>query len=354
MIKTQVNGLTEQAFAYLMERVESETGQRFFQKYFPMQTTDRLTYEAIQDIVGKNIAAFVTMFGAEASELGYEEVVTLQGKIKPISIKRILNEEDLISMKSQLAASMQRVREKLYNNLLITNNGVLSRLDFYAMQLLSNQGVISLTANTNAGHIVETIDYKLESWQKETAGTLWSVSATADPIANIKAWVKTRRSKGYNTTKVLMDDTVFAAMAACTKVAAETTYAVGSTAVKGNIVTLDAINVVLKGARLPIIEIVEDNINYIKADGTIDTTARAWNSNNITLIGSDNQGMTLNAPTAEFETESLKKIALVSQVNGVTMQQYGVQDPPQDVTKAKANAMVAWGRSAEVLTAKVL
>ncbi len=353
MIKTQINGLDVAAFQYLMQKIEAETMERFYERFFPQQTTDRLTYEAISDFAGKEIAAFTTTFGSEASELGYEDVVKLTGKIKPISIKRILNEEDLISLQSALPASQQRVREKLYNNLFVCNQGVLSRLDYYAMQLLSNNGKIELTKDTNAGHIIESIDYKLESWQKATVSIAWSTAATAKPIADIKAWVKARKAKGYNTAYILMDDTAFDYMASCASVVAETTYAVGGGVVKSGIVTLDAVNVTLKGARLPQIIIVEDNIQYIKSDGTLDTTKRAWKSDYVSLIGTMDQGITLVAPTAEFDTPTLQKLAVVSKANGVTMQQYGTTDPVSDITKAKGNMITAWGRSNEILTGKV-
>lgn len=354
MINTQVIGLDIQAFQFLMQKLEAEKVSRFFETFFPLKTTDRLSYEAIQDIAGKNIAAFTQVFGAESSELLYEEVIKLSGKIDPISIKRILGEEDLIRLQSNVPATQQVVKEKLYNNFEVTNRGVLSRNDFYAMQLLSNNGKIELTSDTNAGHVIKTIDYGLDAWQKKTAAILWSNKATAKPIDDIKAWVKARKDKGYASKYILMDDTVFSALSVCDSVVVETTYSAGNTAVKGNIVTLDAVNVVLKGARLPEIFIIEDDIQYIKADGTLDSTRRAWNSENIAIISGLEQGYTLNAPTAENSSPVIKKKSLVSVANGVTMQQYGNEDPVYDVTKAKGNMMAAWGRSAEILNAKVL
>lgn len=354
MIKTQVFGLDLPAFQFLMEKLEAEKTTHFFENFFPLKNTDRLSYEAIQEVANANIAAFTTTLGSEATEVKYQDVVKFFDKIDPISIKRILSEEDLIRLQSQLPASVQVVRDKLYDNLYFTNNAVLSRIDFYAMQLLSNQGKIELTNNTNAGHKITTIDYKLESWQKPTASVLWSNSATAKPFNDIKAWVKTRRGKGYSSKYILMDDTVFSNMVACDSVVAEVTYSNGNQLVKGNIVTLDAVNVILRGARLPEIILVEDDVNYLKADGTFDFTARAWNSNNVSIIGGLEQGYTLNAPTAEYARATLDKIALTSKANGVTMQQYGIPDPVSDVTKAKGNMMTAWGRSTEILTAKVL
>jgi hypothetical protein len=352
MIKTQVNGLDAPAFQYLMEKLEAETQAHFYEMFFPQQTTDRLTYEAISDFAGKQVAAFTTTLGTEASEMGYDDIVTLTGKIKPISIKRILNEEDLISLQSNLPAAVQRVREKLYNNIQVCNQGVLNRLDFYAMQLLS-KGKIELTANTNAGHSIETIDYGLESWQHANASVAWSTAATADPIKDIKTWVATRRSKGFSTNFILMDDTAFDYLAATTKVVAETTYSVGNELVKSGIVTLAAVNTTLKGARLPQIIIVEDNIQYIKADGTLDTTKRAWNSDMVACLSTLDQGFTLVAPTAEGDTPTIQKVALVSKANGVTMQQYGTMDPVSEITKSKGNMITAWGRSNEILLGHV-
>ena len=352
MTKSYFSGiLTPQAHELLMSNLKSPENM-FWTKYFPLETTDKLTYEAINEVAGMNVAAFTTVFGSEATEAGYQDIVTLRGDIDPISIKRIMKEKEIILLEGLTDTKKKMLMNKIYNNSLFVKNATFARLNFYAMQLLSNQGVISLTSDTNAGHAIKTIDYGLESWQKPTASTLWSVSATAKPFDDIQTYVDAREDKGYSTEKILMGKTVWNAMRKCASVSAETTYSVGKKAVKGNIVTLDAVNIVLNGALLPEIEIVDDKVQYLKSDGTVDTTKRAWNSNNISFISGSTQGVTLNAPTAEMLTKTKGSLTGIS--DGVTIQQYGNEDPVFDTTKAKMNAMTAWGLSNEILTAKVL
>lgn len=346
------NLLTEAGYYALLKRVEND--DHIFQSFFPFEETDKLSFEAIDEIAGVNVAAFTGAYDAAAKEVGYNDVITLRGDIPPISIKRSLGEKVIIMLEGLTPRIQSLIVGKIYNNIKFAKNACLTRLDFYALQLLSNRGVIVLDADTNAQHIVRSIDYKLDSWQKPnlTGTALWSASATADPIANFRTWKKARKAKGYNTKYILMEDTAYVAMAACEKVIAQSTYSVGNTAVKSGIVTLEAINITLKGAMLPEIKIIEDNVNFIKEDGTWDYTARAWNTDNISLVSDIKQGVTLNAPTAEMILKN--KAALTGVSDKVTIQQFGEIDPPKDTTKAKLNAMTAWGGSRAILTAKVL
>jgi len=346
------NILTEKGYYALLNRLESNN--HIFQEFFPIENTDKLTFETIDEVAGINVAAFTGAYGGAAKEVKYNDIITMRGDIPPISIKRMLGEKVIILLEGLTDRKKALIVGKIYDNLNFVKNACLTRIDYYMMRLMSNKGVINLNSDTNAGHIVDTIDYLLETWQKPTltGAALWSASATADPVANIKTWQKARKNKGYNTKYILMEDTAFNAFAACEKVIAQSTYSVGNTAVKSGIVTLDAINIILKGARLPEIRIVEDNINYVKADGTWDYTARAWNTDNVSLISDIKQGVTLNAPTAEMLVKNKAVFTGIS--DGVTIQQYGIPDPVQDITKAKLNAMIAWSASRAILTAKVL
>lgn len=65
-----------------------------------------------------------------------------------------------------------------------------------------------------------TVDYNFAGGRKPTAGVLWSVSATATPIANLRAWIALFRSSGYRAKEIVMNQAVYNEMIATSEVIA--------------------------------------------------------------------------------------------------------------------------------------
>jgi len=55
------NILTEKGYYALLNRLESNN--HIFQEFFPIENTDKLTFETIDEVAGINVAAFTGAYG---------------------------------------------------------------------------------------------------------------------------------------------------------------------------------------------------------------------------------------------------------------------------------------------------
>jgi hypothetical protein len=83
----------------------------------------------------------------------------------------------------------------------------MKRLDYMVLEGLST-GSITVTATNNPDGVVsDTIDLLHSNSNKSNAAVTWATAASATPIADIEAAVKTQRDKGNIIAKILLTPT---------------------------------------------------------------------------------------------------------------------------------------------------
>lgn len=121
--------------------------------------------------------------------------------------------QELLMLLSARNANVSTVIGRIFDDASsLMRNGALTR-EILRMQLLTT-GVISLSDNGQ----VFSYDYKIPTSHKtdptKNGNSKWSVTATADPIADIEAWMQIiQNEKGVQPTELLMNGTTLAALA---------------------------------------------------------------------------------------------------------------------------------------------
>jgi hypothetical protein len=85
------------------------------------------------------------------------------------------------------------------------------------------------------------------------------------------------------------------------------------------------------------------NISYVKEDGTVDTTRRAWHTDNV-QFGYEKEGTTFWVQPIEYSQRATRN-AFCTLVNGIAIQKYTEDNPPTMVTMAKGIIFPAWNNS---------
>ena len=116
--------------------------------------------------------------------------------------KVILGERDVTTLRKLGTWDQRSTAAELIGDIMIDLNSRLeTRIEWMRWQpIVSNEIVIS------SNKVQYTVDYNQPSRMRPTAGTLWSVVATADPITDIQGWLRLARGTGgkpvrfwYNT-----------------------------------------------------------------------------------------------------------------------------------------------------------
>lgn len=110
--------------------------------------------------------------------------VTIKGEIIPLGLQMKLNEKEIIRFNYLRAGLPGGTLQDVYDDALQTARACAWRIQRARADLL-NDGVVSITEN---GLVGITADFGVPAAHIVTAATLWSVTATATPIANLKAW----------------------------------------------------------------------------------------------------------------------------------------------------------------------
>ena len=313
----------------------------FHETIFPRVQTFKLDYEAISANVFST-AAPTHAFG-QASPLGKRPTAKKRGgTINAISQSLVLDEKLLLELDNPAAQSS--ILRAITNDAVLSYNAVLNRMDFISMQEMST-GKVTYSGENNAGGFEDiTIDYELESFQKQVVPVKWSVAATATPLKDIRNMLEVLAEKRIYPEIIRMSKTVFNRLIQTAEVQK---LKITKSNVVSEILTLSEFNIYMTSRELPTIEIVQDKVTYLDVNGNVDMTKRAWSVDNI-QFGYKKEGTSFWLPPVEQKTAKLTK-SLFSLVNGVGILKYADANYINEITKAKAIMFPVWNRFADAL-----
>ena len=342
MEKIMLNYFDQDAQEKVLSVVREKAGAYFHESIFPKRRTAELKWEAVNATV-TNLAATVQAFGTAANRYKRDDIKKVPGKIRPIEISYLLDEELILNLNNPRYRDI--VLRAVFDDTLNSYNAIRARMDFISMQQLST-GKVTYSATNNADGIVgEFIDYGLESWQEADVGTSWATAATATPLKDIRDVVEIMNNKGIFPDIIRMKKVDFNNMVNTTEV--KTTYGIKVTKsnIQSSFISVAEMNVFLLQKDLPQIEIVRDDISYQGADGIFSNTRGAW-AEGIVQFGYRTEGRSLWVEPVEYSQRKLTP-ALVSLSNGICIQQYSEYDPVTVITKGKGIMYPVWDKSAQ-------
>ena len=312
--------------------------------FFPVLSTNELSFEYWQDQNTTNVSASVQAYGAEAQIGSREGVAKISGEIPPIKRKIYLDERNLLALRREGAGDVERVRNDLYNDIDNMVNAVYTRIEALRMTALA-MGVIQLDENG----VILNVNYGVPGAQQATlAGNdRWSEAATRDILGNIQTWTDTvEDATGVRPTRALTSNTVRAFMLADQTIR----DAIWGPTADNRPVTMTEINNLLQTMDLPQVGFYNKRYRVQAEDGTF-TTNRFFPANRFVLLPGDKLGDTLMGPTAEAMLDVEVEARAVS---GIYANVTHENEPPMIWTKAAATALPTFPAADKVFQAQVI
>lgn len=345
--KTLMQGLTERDMQGVVNTFN--LNPFYYPTLFGLKPNASLTWKTLAATAGLNIAGDIVARGATLDPKTREAIERIQGDIPKIAVKRIKDERELEEYQIMLSmaqgnAGLKAIIDVWAEDVNFAWKAVNSRLEWIALQELS-LGKVTLT-NANNGSVVPEFgaDYGIDASQKSGVSTVWSVAnaATATPISDLAAVIKTARSKHISPKFALMSADTFAIFANCAEVVKLCNPLLNTLAGANYTPSLEQINTALKGMANLYglqIKVIDQEVTIEKADGTR-TTANPFQVGNVTLVESLNCGNTFYKIPAAASKQGSAAINAIRE--HVLIKKYSTEEPDTEVTIGQANAFPAW------------
>jgi len=338
-MKTQIiEGLTQEKYeSYLTARQYDEL---YWPAFFPIKNVNTLSGKTLIGAKGSRIAAMVISYNVKSPKLSRKSLETRVFDIPKVSIKREMDENDILEQRiTRFAQGNNAVLDDYYNDFDAVVDGCNARMEWFALQALSTTYIQLTKTNNPLGIVNETvIDFGMDAANKKTVSVVWSAGnvATMDPMADFKAVVKAARTKGLKFSKMLMDADAFDLMTAATLFKA---YFLNTALSVTALIDLKTINSLLKSYNLPEIVIIETSIGIEGKTGSA-TATNPWSTSHILFVPEVKQGNMFNGPIAE----ELEKPMDVMQAknNNVLVSVKKDWDPVNVTTKGECNVFPSW------------
>lgn len=305
-----------------------EQNQFTLSAFLPSEPVDDLQYRFTRGGQGLAEAATFRSYDAESSIASRPGATRVTGELPPVSRKIKLSEYDRLRQRSLDEA----IRDSIFNDTDRMVQAVAARIELARGAALS-AGKVTL----NEDGVIGEVDFGRRAAHTNVApGTLWSVAASATPIADLIAWRKTYRANngGTNPGAILTSETVLAHILRSAEV--RNLVSVGATA--PSIVSPAALTTLLAAYNLPPIVVNDAQINVRNANDTV-TATRVIPESNVILLpaaGGSQLGGTFWGTTAESLEPDYE---LTGDEPGIVAGSYSTKDPVAVWTKAAGIAL---------------
>lgn len=313
----------------------------------PGQTIDDIEYRFIRgDLTEMDVAVF-RAFDAEANVGTRGGVARISGELPPISKKMRLGEEQRLRLRQLQGQNngLSQLAQAVFDDAARLARSLLGRLELAAGQSIDT-GVLTIAENG----VAASINYGYSSGansQTPTAGTLFSVAASADPIGFMQSLVDDwqTRNGGELPGSFLTSKRVRAAILQTTQVK----NALQSAGVSPPMVTTAQLGQVLSAFDLPPMRLYDVTVSV----GGV-ATRPIRDTQLILLPAGVPLGRTYTGVTAEaLELQGANQIA-AAQVPGMVAVNDKTFDPVATWTKVAAIALPTIANPLRVTSAKVL
>ena len=229
-------------------------------------------------------AATVMSFNAEGIEQSRGSITEFPISKLPIIHSRGMLEEEILNLEHSLSLVSDPssiILKQMYDDVTANKSAVWERFEIMFLQLMSNEGIMTMNTTNNVDGIVKVIDYNIDSTHTIQAAVKWATSATATPIVDIQGMVDDANELGYFPDTLFMSKTQFHLMLATSSFKAFATSTIGSGSTSG-LIGLKQVNEIFELVGLPQIYIIVDATKVVNSSG-VKVAANAWDTHFVSL-----------------------------------------------------------------------
>lgn len=322
-------------------QLEEDRNRFVLSQYLPNKFVGEIEWRAATGTLRDQDAAVVRAWDTESPIGNRQGISRIFGELPPISKKIRLGEEERLRRQALDRGSNTELVDALYDDAGNMARAVLARIEMLRGELLFNA---SMTINENG--VSQTVNFGRSGSHVVTAGTLWSNTATATPVSDIRTWVSVYiATNGVAPAFILASTDVVSNLLLNAQIRTLAASAAGTPA----LVTVDTVQTVLQAFGLP--PIVTYDVNTRIAG----VATRVTPANKIVLMPPANEplGETVFGTTAEaLELAGAAQIN-IDQTPGLVSVVEKTFDPVATWTKAAAVALPIMPNPNLTLTATV-
>ncbi|HRY32107.1 MAG TPA: major capsid protein [Bacteroidales bacterium] len=348
MAKSKLWGLSEKDMKAYIDTFNFN--DYYYPTLMPLQFSTSLSIKYLKNNYGIAVAADVVSHDATLPTKARPGVFRVDGEIPKIGMKMPMKESQLNEYqnlyqyaRSGDTAAQRQLLDVVYDDLKMCFDGINQRLDWIALKALS-LGKVSLSSTDNEGVVTAAdIDFLVPTANKSGVSVVWSVAnaATAKPITDLKAKMKTARQAGTIIKYALMNQDTFDIMVQIDEVQKLTAPYLAAATSAYLVPTLAQVNAAFSAKGLPEVKIIERYVN-IEINGS-QTTGNPFTDNVVTLVPDLVVGNTVWANLAEELAANSGSSAYRVRRGPVMLKKWCNEEPYVEYTAGVANALPVWG-----------
>lgn len=314
-----------------------------YKTFFPGLYQPTLEFSALEVTAGLKVAGDVVAFNSRSPRKGRQIPNVAKGSIPKIDIALPKEESEInrynhlryLASQASNTQAADRIVEFMYGDAAKVLDGVNARLEWLAKRIASTGKAQLTLGNNSGGYTTLVVDFGIPSGSITSVGTDWDTTASATPVADIRAKVTAGRTAGVIYRYMITDQATIdriAATADMQKFAAS--YVVNSLNLQRtpDVITM---NTALRNAGLPQFILWDSYMNLEAKDGT-QTPTTGWQDGNILFATSNVLGNTQNTTVAD---ETVNDGTQKTKNDFVLVKTWYEQDPLVQVTQGKAYAI---------------
>ena len=350
MIKSILTNLRPEDIEFLVHNFQYSRDKRYaFGRLFPYRENATLNWHVAEGSTNKDTAADIISRGASIDIHEREGVGRISGDIPKLGISRIMDENDYYELKALLHQYQGNTEAVDFINLWANDyvycyNGIMSRLEWLAMQSIS-LGKLSATVLNNNGIVTENdVDYQLDNDQKLGANTAYGSSGTSGkPLTvDFPAAIEAGRDRGVEIGVIRMNRSTWSKFIKQQEVIDMCAPYLLKLAQKPTVPTLAMVNELLTSDPETYgnvrIEVIPSRIRIRKRDASI-STVNSFADNIIGFYPDGDLGNTLWVRPVEMDAADA---AIKTMRELMMFQRFATTDPMVEKTNGIANAMPVW------------
>lgn len=308
-------------------QLEEDRNRFVLSQYLPNENIDEIEYRFTKGNLRDQDAAQVRAWDTESPIGSRQGISRVLGELPPISKKIRLGEEERLRRRALDRGNNQQIIDAIFDDAGNMARAVLARVEMMRGEAL-HSGAIAINENG----VQQTISFGRSGSHTVAPGTLWSTTATADPVANIRAWVST-----YITDNGVAPAFALTSTDVLSNLLLNASFRTLAASIAGtpNLVTVDTVQAILQAFGLPPI-VTYDVVTRING-----TATRVIPANKFILMPPANEplGKTFFGTTAEaLELTDAKQIN-IDQAPGLVSVVEKTFDPVSTWTKAAGIAL---------------
>lgn len=305
---------------------------------FPTRRVEALTLDILTRSTKVPILANVAGFDSEA-EIGSRDANKAVQDLALIKRKMQIKEQDLYALLNpRTPQEGEYLRNSVYNDFDILNQGVLAQVERMAMEVLST-GVVTLNSEDKKSGV---IDYQVPKAHKITAATGWDNDAS-DPLRDLEDWCDLL---DINPTRAMTSKKIYRALTRNPKIIAAI-FGKDS----GRVVGQADLDSFMQAQGLPVIRPYGEKYRVQAANGKY-ISKNYWPDDKIALFDDEIVGEKVFGPTPE-ELANLSDAQTSTVSNVYDMIYTETHDPIGTFEKASAVALPSLAEPDQIIQATV-